>query len=60
VGDTATRNFAIARFEVRLMPLKILNFALVLFGSATRSESAKIAALAGFGIHLAGIEPILA
>jgi hypothetical protein len=42
------------------MPLKILNVALVLFGGGARLESAKIAPLAGFGIHLPGIEPILA
>jgi hypothetical protein len=42
------------------MPLEILHGALVPFRRRARFEGAEIAALAGFGIHFAGIEPVLA
>jgi hypothetical protein len=41
-----------------LMPFEILHGALVLFGGGTRLERPKIAPLAGFRIHLSGIEPV--
>ena len=41
------------------MPLEILDLAFVLFGRRPALEGAKVAALAGFRIDLAGIEPIL-
>src|ERR1019366_10202871 len=50
--------FAIAPYE--LMPLEILHGALVLLRGRARFEGAEIAALAGFRIDLAGIEPVLA
>jgi hypothetical protein len=40
------------------MPLEILHGALVLFGGGPRLEGSEIAALAGFRIHLSGIEPV--
>ena len=42
------------------MPLEILYVALVLFGRRAGLERAEVAALAGSGIDLAGIEPVLA
>jgi hypothetical protein len=41
------------------MPLEILHGAFVLFSSGARFESTEIAALAGFRIHFARIQPIL-
>jgi len=39
-----------------LMPLKVLDVALVLFGRGAGVEGAKISSLAGFGVGLAGVE----
>jgi hypothetical protein len=44
----------------QLMSLEVLHVPLVLFRSRARFEGAEIAALAGFRIHLSGIEPIFA
>jgi hypothetical protein len=51
---------SIAPAKPTLVPLEILHGALVLFGGRARLEGAKIATLAGFRIHLSGIEPIFA
>src|SRR5258707_307015 len=48
------------RRPMRSVPLEILHVSLVLFRRRARVESAEIAALAGLGIDLAGIEPVLA
>jgi hypothetical protein len=42
------------------MPLEILHLALMLFGRHARFEGAEVAALAGFRVQLARIEPVLA
>src|SRR6478752_2631102 len=43
-----------------LVPLEILHLALVFLGCRARLEGAEIAAPAGFRVHFAGIEPVLA
>src|SRR5690242_11373591 len=42
------------------MPLEVLHFALVLLRGGARREGAEIPAPPGLGVHLAGIETILA
>jgi hypothetical protein len=49
-----------ARRRAELVPLEILNVALVLFRRCARFEGAEIAALAGLWVDLAGVEPVLA
>src|SRR5450432_1696553 len=57
-GHCALRSTRLRNWH--LMPLEILHGALVLFRGRARFEGAEIAALAGFRIHLSGIEPIFA
>jgi hypothetical protein len=44
----------------RSVPLEILDFALVLLGGRPRTERPQVSPLAGFGIGLARVKPILA
>src|SRR5205085_5526543 len=48
------------RFNAGSMPLEILHRALVLFRRRAGFEGAKVAALAGFRVDFAGIEPVFA
>src|ERR1044072_8516381 len=48
------------RFGAGSMPLEVLHVALVLFRRCTRLEGAEVAALAGFRVDFAGIEPVFA
>jgi hypothetical protein len=46
--------------ERQSMAFEVLNRALVCLGFFARSESSQVAALAGLGIFLAGVEAVLA
>jgi hypothetical protein len=48
------------RFHTHSMPFEILHGALVLFCCRTGFEGSKVAALAGFRVDFAGIQPVFA